>query len=91
MSTGRGCQPASAAHGTAVIFIRRSTMQANLIVLPMNPGVRPGEAMRTEHLKKPCYEWCCHNDFSLALDKCVESATMAEIEPVQIPVLVTLL
>jgi len=26
-----------------------------------------------------------------ALDKCVESATMAEIEPVQIPVLVTLL
>ena len=47
--------------------------------------------MRTEHLKKPCYEWCCHNDFSLALDQCVESATMAEIEPVQIPVLVTLL
>jgi hypothetical protein len=61
----RGCEPASTAHGVAVIFIGRSTMQANLIVLPMNSGMRPGEAMRTKHLKKAGYEWCCHNDFLL--------------------------
>jgi hypothetical protein len=57
-------QPAGSAHRSQIIFVRRSTIEAHLIILAMSPGMRPGEPMGAEPCQEPLEELECHPAFN---------------------------
>ena len=56
----RYCQPTDAAHGCPVIFVDSSTNKAYLIVVAMNPAMRPGEPVGAQSFEEPLEEWSRH-------------------------------
>jgi hypothetical protein len=56
----RRYQPTGAAHSCPVIFVDSSTNKAYLIIVAMNPAMRPGEPVGAQSFEEPLEEWRRH-------------------------------